>query len=77
MSQFFSIRSTHRSFQSVCHLLIICQNSKDISSIDLPYRLLMRSHHRRRITVLIISGIGRDKILVGPAVRNGSAAVFV
>lgn len=63
--------------QSVCHLLIICQNNRDISSVDLPYRLGTRSHHRRRIIDLIISSISGDKILVGPAVRNGSAALFV
>lgn len=63
--------------QSVCYLLIICQNNQDISSVDLPYRLRTRSHHRRRIIDLIISSISGDKILVGPAVRNGSVALFV
>lgn len=47
--------------RSVCYLLIICQNNQDISSVDLPYRLRTRSHHRRRIIDLIISSISGDK----------------
>lgn len=56
--------------QSAFHLLIICQNNQDTSSVDLACRQCSRSYRRWWIIDLII-----PQILVGAVMSNGSLLI--